>query len=391
MKVLFINTVYGKGSTGRIIKEIGAVLERNGHSFMVAYGRGPAGDDGHEYRIGSTASVYAHAFLSRLTDRTGFYSVTATKRLVRFIRDYAPDVINLHNLHGYYINVQILFDYLKNEYKGKILWTLHDCWAFTGHCVHYTYAKCEKWKTGCYHCPEKCRYPKTSVVDNSTHNYSVKKNLFTGMSNMTIATPSAWLKSEVSQSFLREYSCYVINNGIDLDAFSPQNVKKDNKLLLNIADGLDDRKGFHDLIKLMEILPEDYQMVMVGVQKKDLKKIPKIITPVQRTNSVAELAGYYSRAGWFINTTYEDTFPTVNIEALACGTPVITYRSGGSPEVLTENTGVVVEPGDVKALAQAIVSQNNYCQESCVKQAQDYDKWKKFQKYVELYEQLLKE
>lgn len=390
MKVLFINTVYGKGSTGRIIKEIGQVLTENGHDYMAAYGRGPDENDGHSYRIGGKWSVYTHALLTRLTDRAGFYSKKATKDLVKFIEEYNPDVIHLHNLHGYYVNLEILFNYLKNDYKGKVVWTLHDCWAFTGHCVHYTYAKCDKWKTGCHHCPEKKRYPKSLLADRSKTNYLKKRKLFCGLKNLHIVAPSAWLEQQVKDSFLAEYPCRVINNGIDLDAFSVKDVKKDKKLLINIADGLDERKGFQDLVDLMQRLPKDYQMVMVGVKQQDLKKIPSVITPVLRTNSVAELAEYYSRAGWFINTTYEDTFPTVNIEALACGTPVITYRSGGSPEIPDLYSGCVVESGDVEAIAKIITTHAGFRPEDCVKRAQNYDKWDKFSQYVQLYETLLK-
>ena len=165
MKILFINTVCGKGSTGRIASQIGAAAEQAGGSYMVAYGRGVDGDPEHSYRIGGKWHTYVHAFLSRITDRAGFYSKAATKQLVKFIRAYHPDAIHLHNLHGYYLNIEILFDYLKNEYKGKVVWTLHDCWAFTGHCVHYTCAGCDRWKTGCHHCPEKGEYPASVLAD----------------------------------------------------------------------------------------------------------------------------------------------------------------------------------------------------------------------------------
>ena len=185
MKILFINTVCGKGSTGRIASQIGAAVEKAGGSYMVAYGRGVDGDPGHSYRIGGKLHTYAHALLSRLSDKTGFYSKRATHNLVKFIRQYAPDVIHLHNLHGYYLNVEILFDYLKTEYKGKVVWTLHDCWAFTGHCVHFTCAGCERWKTGCHHCPEKGEYPASLLADRSKKNFADKKRIFTGVPNLT--------------------------------------------------------------------------------------------------------------------------------------------------------------------------------------------------------------
>ena len=213
MKVLFINTVFGRGSTGRIVAQIGSA---DGGSYIAAYGRGKKSEDPHALYIGSPWDRYLHAALSRITDRAGFYSRSATRKLVGFIREYQPDVIHLHNLHGYYLNLPILFDYLKNEYKGRVVWTLHDCWAFTGHCVHYTYAGCDKWKTGCKNCPEKRSYPASWLLDRSAKNYEDKKSLFTGVPNMTLVTPSKWLAQQVLQSFLNEYPCHVIHNGIDL-------------------------------------------------------------------------------------------------------------------------------------------------------------------------------
>lgn len=385
MKVLFINTVFGRGSTGRIVKDIGQQLEKEGHSYMVAYGRGGKNDDPHTYRIGNTMDQYMHAALTRLTDRCGFYSKRATKKLVDFIRQYNPDVIHLHNLHGYYLNIEVLFSYLKKEFKGKVVWTLHDCWAFTGHCVHFSYAKCNKWKTGCFECSEKRRYPQSVFCDRSKQNYEKKKYILTNLKNMTIVTPSQWLANQVSVSFLKDYPCNVINNGIDLELFYPQKLKKDDKLLLNIVDGLDERKGFSDLVRLMDCLPEDYKLVMVGVKKRDLKKIPSSITPVLRTRLVNELAKYYSSASWFINPTYEDTFPTVNIEALSCGTPVITYCSGGSPEIIDETCGYVVKQRDVDAIAKLVTSHIHPSAESCMKRAQQYNKHEKYQQYIRLY------
>lgn len=385
MKVLFINSVYGRGSTGRIVKDLGEALEKQGHSYMVAYGRGEKLADPHCYFIGSKASVYFHAAMSRLTDRAGFYSKAATKKLVRFIGEYAPDVIHLHNLHGYYLNIEILFDYLKTQYKGKVIWTLHDCWAFTGHCVHFTCAGCQKWKTGCGRCPESRRYPVSLLADASARNYVQKKNLLQGLKNLTIVTPSQWLDDQVAASYLNQYPCYVIHNGIDLNVFCPQNVEKDEKLLLNVADGLDSRKGFWDLVKLMDYLPKDYKLYIVGVNKRDLLKIPKSITPVLRTNSVLELAEYYSRAAWLINLTYEDTFPTVNIEALACGTPVITYASGGSPEIIDENCGYTIASGDVEAVAACILRNKRPDVNACEKRAVFFHGAEKFLQYLELY------
>lgn len=385
MKVLFINSVYGRGSTGRIVQQLGEALEARGDSYMVAYGRGDKTDDPHCYDIGNRAGVYLHAGLSRITDRTGFYSRRATKRLLDFVRLYDPDVIHLHNLHGYYLNIELLFDYLRREFQGKVVWTLHDCWAFTGHCVHFAYVGCDKWKNGCAQCPEKGRYPRSVFWDRSKQNYIEKRAALTGLKNITIVTPSQWLAEQVRLSFLGDYPCVVIHNGIDQEQFCPQDVKRDEKLLLNIADGLDDRKGYRDLVRLMQLLPKDYKLVMVGVQKRDFRKISSAITPVSRTNSVKELAQYYSRAAWFVNPTYEDNFPTVNIEALSCGTPVITYRSGGSPEIIDKTCGIAVEPGNIEAVAEYIVSNTMIPPTVCTKRARQFNKHEQYRQYIQLY------
>ena len=219
MKVLFINTVYGRGSTGRIVADLGKMLEENGHEFKVAYGRGNHKEDLHCYRIGNDLDMYIHAGLSRITDRTGFYSKSATRKLVEFIRVYDPDIIHLHNLHGYYLNIEILFQFLANEYKGRVIWTLHDCWAFTGHCVHFTYAECDMWKTGCSNCHQKNEYPASFLYDRSTKNYRDKRSLFTTVKNLEIVTVSNWLKKTVEESFLKNAKVTCIYNGIDTDRF----------------------------------------------------------------------------------------------------------------------------------------------------------------------------
>ena len=221
MKVLFINSVYGRGSTGRIVKQLGDRLEQDGHSYMVAYGRGEKVTDPHTYFIGGKLSSYWHAAMARITDKCGFYSRRATRKLLKFIRQYQPDVIHLHNLHGYYINIELLFAYLKNEFTGKVIWTLHDCWAYTGHCTYYTCAGCGKWKTACHHCPEKGCYPASWLLDNSQKNYKDKKSIFTDVPNMTVVTVSQWLKEQVEQSFLGCYPVKRVYNGIDYNIFRP--------------------------------------------------------------------------------------------------------------------------------------------------------------------------
>ena len=221
MRVLFINTVYGRGSTGRIIADLGYMLESKGHEFKVAYGRGQNNSDLHCYKITNNADTYLHAALARITDKSGFYSKRATRKLIQFIEDYNPDIIHLHNLHGYYLSIEILFKYLAKDYKGRVIWTLHDCWAFTGHCVHFTYVGCQKWKSGCIDCPQKKEYPTSWFLDRAKENYRIKKNLFTSVTNLELITVSRWLKQMVEESFLKRQKTNCIYNGVDTEKFKP--------------------------------------------------------------------------------------------------------------------------------------------------------------------------
>ena len=339
MRILMINSVCGIRSTGRICTDLAEMLEKQGHEVKIAYGRESVPEKYQKYavRIGSDFDVKLHGLKARLFDASGFGSKRATKRFVEWVKAYDPDVIHLHNLHGYYLHLGILFEYLKTCGK-KIVWTLHDCWAFTGHCAHFTLAKCEKWKTGCEHCPQKDSYPK-SFSDHAKRNFEKKKSLFCGIPDLTLVTPSVWLAGLVKESFLREYSVRVIHNGIDLSVFQPTESDfreryglQNKKIILGVASVWDKRKGLDDFLKLSEILNDSYAIVLVGVSKEQKDKLPGNIVGIERTNSTKELAGIYTAADVFFNPTYEDNYPTVNLEAQACGTPVITYRTGGSVE-----------------------------------------------------------
>lgn len=360
MKVLFINTVCGKGSTGRIVCQLAQAVEETGSSCIVAYGRGSAGDCRHSYQIGGRFHAYAHAFLSRLTDRSGFYSRRATKKLVKFIRHYAPDVIHLHNLHGYYLNIEILFDYLKTEFNGKVVWTLHDCWAFTGHCVYYTCAGCDKWKTGCSHCPEKKRYPSSLLADQSRKNYEDKKRIFTGVENMTIVTVSYWLKDQVQQSFLGDYPVTCVYNGIDYNRFRPltSDIRRDlgmeeNKMILSVSDGWDDRKGLSRLLAVAEAAPADWRFVVIGLNKNQIASLPDNCLGKERTWDQEELIRLYTAADVFYNPSMEETFGLVTAEALACGTPAAVMNSTACPEPLC-GSGAVLQTDKAEDAIAAI-------------------------------------
>jgi len=360
MKYLFINSVAGCGSTGRIAADKCRELMEQGHQCLLAYGREKANcDDVPTLRIGTPFDYKLHGVRCRLLDDHGFGSKRATKLFLEKVREYDPDVIWLHNIHGYYIHIGLLFEYLKSSGK-KIIWTLHDCWSFTGHCAHFDYAGCDKWKTGCKKCPEKHSYPASYLRDNSTWNYLEKKNLFTGIPNLMLITPSKWLADLVKQGFLREYPVVVNHNKIDTDVFQFRagNFREkygleDKKIVLGVSNVWNERKGYQDFLKMAQALDDSYQVVMVGLSHKQLKTLPTNILGIARTNNAVELAEIYSAADWFVNTTYEDTFPTVNLEARACGTRIVSYDTGGCRETI-DVQDVLVPKGDIGGLLEAI-------------------------------------
>ncbi len=351
MKILYINTVYSRGSTGRIIREIAEYAKSKGNEYSIAT-REKANAEFNNVQTGSIFTLYEHAFLSRITDRAGFYSKCATRKLVQYIKSYNPDIIHLHNLHGYYLNIPILFDFLQHEYSGKIVWTLHDCWPLTGHCVHYTNQRCDRWKSGCYDCPQKKTYPQSYFIDSSKRNYNQKKALFRGLRNMTIVTVSKWLMSQVQQSFLGEYHVQCIYNGVDMEKFKP--VESDIKyklgltgkrMVLTVADGFDDRKGKRFLLNVAKNAPSDWRFVIVGVAKNDLKSLPQNIIGLERTGNQQELVELYSAADVFFNPSLEETFGLVTAEAMSCGTPAVVMNSTASPElILDSSAGTIIEP-----------------------------------------------
>lgn len=391
MKVLQINSTCGFGSTGRIAVDIlNTVIENDGEG-LICYGRGEAPSGVPSYKIGSEMLVRVHGVLSRVTDRQGFYSTNATKTLVQKIEEYDPDIIHLHNIHGYYLDIRVLFDYLKKCGK-PIVWTLHDCWAFTGHCAHFTAVGCEKWKTGCNSCPSKKEYPQSLVLDNSEKNYNEKKELFTGLQNVTLVTPSKWLSDLVKESFLKEYTVKVINNGVNTDIFKPTESDfrkrygiENKKIFLGVASVWQENKGLGDFIKLSKELPEDCKIVLVGLTETQMSMLPKEIIGLKRTENAKQLAEIYTAADVFLNPTYEDTYPTTNLEAISCGTPAVTYNTGGSPESLQDGRGITVKVGDTKALYEAAQTLVGVKTDN----PSEFDARKKYSEYEELYKNLL--
>lgn len=426
-KLLQINITSNWGSTGKIAEAINLAAQRKGWDCSTAYGRWANPSKFPTYKVGNKWDMYVHYFENRFLDREGLSSRRATKALIRHVEQLKPDVISLHNIHDHYLNYELLFRYL-NETDIKVVWTFHDCWAFTGHCFHFVTKDCMRWKTGCHDCPLHHLYPNT-VLDRSVKNYALKKELFSANKNLAIVACSDWLGDFVKESFLKDKRIEVIHNGVDLQMFRPQDGKESREgkeserrvfKIIAVSSVWYPNKGELDIYKLRTILPDDeYEITMVGLSAEQAKNLPKGIRGIQRTQNVQELAQLYSEADVLINPTYEDNFPTVNIEALACGTPVITYKTGGSPEAVRDkvsdgfkefsfdsahdkrqvsggaelyNTGMVIEQGNVVALANAVMQMKDKPLSSadCRKRAEElFDKDKCFEKYVELYEDLL--
>lgn len=401
MKVLQINSVFGTGSTGRIVKDLNKITIKSGSNSIAVYGRGNRVDKPGIFRIGNRIDNGVHGIITRIFHRHGFGSKIPTIKLIRFIQKYNPDIIHLHNMHGYYININLFFKYIKKT-SNIVVWTFHDCWPFTGHCAHYDYIKCDKWKTKCYKCPQRKIYPASWIVDNSEKNYQDKKLLFNGLTNLTIVTPSNWLANQVKLSFLKEYPVKTIYNGIDISVFCPikEELKKslinelgisNDFIIITVASLWNERKGLDVFIQLSKQYPNNASFIIVGVSKEQKKKLPSNIIGIVRTNDRNELAALYSLADVFVNPTLEETFGLTNIEALACGTPVITFNTGGSPEAIDDTCGIVVEKGSVEGLIKAIehIRNNPFSPEACRKRAMMFDKNDKYAEYIKLYEEIL--
>ena len=396
MKVFQINSVCGIRSTGRICTDLAEVLRLQGHESIIAYGRESVPEKYKDisYRIGTDFGVKINALKARIFDNEGFNAKRATRKLINQIKKYDPDVIHLHNLHGYYLNIEILFDYLKKSDK-PVVWTLHDCWAFTGHCSYFDFVGCDKWQTECSKCPQKKGYPTSKCRDRSKKNYFQKKAAFTGVRNLTIVTPSKWLKDMVKLSFLKEYEVEVIPNGIDLTVFkpSPSDFRErygivNKKIILGVASVWDKRKGLQDFIELSKILDDEYKIVLVGLTEKQKKSLPESIIGITKTNNVKELAEIYTAADVFFNPSVEETMGLTTVEAFACGTPAITSNKTAVPEVVTENSGIVLDDLNTEQVVSVIsrIKKENF---TPIETANCYEKSKQFDKCIKEYEHLI--
>ena len=397
MRILSINSG-NIGSTGNIMIQIAQKAEMGGNETLIAVPK--SRDNSHkrvknQIFIGNRISRNLHRKLAQIMGKHGVFSFFSTLNFLREMKKWEPDMIHLHNLHGWYINFPLLFKYIKQN-NIRVIWTLHDCWTFTGHCPHFDMIGCDKWKTGCYQCPQTREYP-ASYTDTSKWMYEHKKKWFTGVEDMTLVTPSQWLADLTRQSFLKDYPVRVINNGIDLNVFKPTESDfrkkyslEDKFILLGVAFGWGKRKGLDVFIELSRRLDERYQIVLVGTDENVDKQLPENIISIHRTQNQTELAEIYTAADLFVNPTREENFPTVNMEALACGIPIVTFKTGGSPEIIDENCGVVVEKNDIGGMQREIarICENRpFSREACIKRAQNFDMNDKFAEYVELYEE----
>ena len=358
-RILFINSVCN-GSTGTICKNLYKAAEAEGHECILAFGRGNSLNGYKTIRIGTKLDVYFHVLKARLFDASGFGSKRATKKFIKEIEKYKPEIIHLHNIHGYYINIEILFKYLKEHPEIKKIWTLHDCWSYTGHCAYYTHVNCDKWKNGCKGmCLNKNEYPK-SVLNRVKKNYIKKNMIFNGLSNLKLVTPSEWLKKEVEYSFLKNYSIRVIYNGINTDLFKPtkSDIKRNynienKKIILGVASTWDKRKGMDIFLKLSTQIDQDFQIVLIGLSDNLTKILPCNVIGIKRTESVEELVKWYSTAEVFFNASIEETFGMTTIEAICCGTPVLVFDKSALPEVV-ESNGLIVQYDNLENLYQEI-------------------------------------
>lgn len=398
MKIFSINSV-PYGSTAEIMAGIARISHSAGieHMTSTGYSYHPMKDlPKDNILIGNAADKLCHIVLSKITGLSGCFSYLETMRFIGKIKKFKPDVIHLHNLHCWYINIPLLFRFIK-KHRIPVVWTLHDCWAFTGQCPHFTMINCSKWRSGCHHCPQFRDYP-GSFVDRTKIMWRLKRSWFTGVDDLTVVTPSQWLAKLVKQSYLKDYPVRIINNGIDLSVFKPSESDfrarygcEDKMILLGTAFGWGKRKGLDVFVELSKRLDTRYQIVLVGTDENVDRQLPDNIISIRRTQNKTELAEIYTAADLFVNPTREENYPSVNMEALACGTPVLTFRTGGSPEVLDETCGCVVECDDIDAMVneiKRICRDKPYSEEACLRRALSFDMNDRFKEYIDLYSEI---
>lgn len=400
--ILQINATANWGSTGKIAEQINNLARSHGWETYIAYGRAKTESDSTLFHVGSKFDVYEHYGEQFLLDNDGLASCKATRRLIDGIRKINPDIIHLHNIHDHWLNYRILFNYL-NTLDIPIVWTQHDCWSFTGDCGYFTELECEQWKTGCTKiCPFRKKPFMRRFINHAKQHYELKKELFTATKRLTLVPVSHWLEGELKESFLKEKPIQTIYNGVDTEVFKPldnldDSLKKygldGNQYVIGVASAWSDRKGFTDYCKLVEKLPKGVKIVLVGLDKKKREEAVKYgIVGIARTDNVNELVALYNGASIVMNLSYEETFGLTTVEGFACGTPSIVYRATASPELVTPETGIIVAPGDIVGVAEAVTKllakqkPSKACRERAVVY---FNKDERFEEYLQLYESLV--
>ena len=396
MKVVQINTVCGAGSTGKICAGISSVLNKYDIKNYIIYCEGNS-----DYKQAVKCrenNIKLQALQSRIKGNYGFNSRKTTQMIIEQLDNIKPDIVHLHNLHGHNCHLKMLTDYLRDN-NVKVVWTFHDCWAFTAYCTHFVMAECDKWKDTCHNCIQYKKY--SWFTDKSKKLFECKRNAIKGL-ELTVVTPSIWLADLAKQSFFKSFPVKVINNGIDTSLFKKSsfdikkkyNIPENKFLILGVAMSWSRGKGPDVFARLAKALDsEKYQIVMVGTDEGLEQDLPSEIICIRRTADQTELAQLYSAADLFVNPTREENFPTVNLESLACGTPVLTYNTGGSPECIDEKTGMVVDCDDEEALYNAILyieKERPFSSDDCIKRAENFDNSKKYEEYISLYRELMK-
>ncbi len=397
VKTAFVNTVSGYGSTGRLIDQLSRM---DGIQGKIYYGRKKNLSDMDSYRMTDFFGNVNQALQTFLFDKHAFCNRKETERMIEDLKQFAPDLIHLHNLHGYYLDAEVLFEYLQSV-DTPVIWTLHDCWSFTGHCSHYETIGCDQWKTLCHDCPQLDQYPITFNGKHVAENYERKKKLFTSLGDrLHIAVPSQWLADQVRESFLGNTDCTVVANGISLDTFQPRpsEFKKkhhiENRFLVTACASIwTKKKGLDQLVELAKMMPERSVLCVIGVTKSQIRMFQKTAICIERTDNAMQLAEIYTASDVFVNPTLEETFSLVNVESQACGCPVITYRSGGSVEMITGKTGVIVNKNDLAGMRDTIERMASgelvFSAEDCIENASHYALANMYDGYLKLYHRVL--
>lgn len=394
-KLLQVNIAANSGSTGKIAEQIGVLAKSYGWDCYMAYGRSHNPSALNDFRVGNDFGIKLHFLLNRLLDAEGLGSWFATMKFIKKIDEIRPDIIHLHNIHGHYLNYPMLIKHI-NKRQIPVVWTLHDAWIITGHCYLFGGTGCEKWKTECHHCPMAFKYG----LDRSQQNFRRKKRLFTSLKQVELVTVSNWLKNVIGESFMKNYPCRTIYNGIDLNVFQSRESDWKKRLgldkqhiILGVATAWDERKGFKDYMRLSAILPPSYVIVLIGLTDDMMVHLPQNVVGMGKTKSQEDLAALYSIADVVTSLSASESMGMTPVEGMACGTPAIVYDNTAQPELVTPETGKIVETGNVNAVKAAVLEicakGKEYYSNACVKRASElFNKDMNFKEYVDIINSL---